>query len=179
MKTTHMKTNASKYTGVCYDKKNKRYKAYVDIGGFKFRLGNFRTEQEAISKVEFKRQQFFDPQGLYHLQHLYNLNELLQLFHIWQEQQTTKTFRTFVLESYQGIRTQGTSSSHVGGGAASLDLKKVGLGLNFNDTKGSDFLVSILTNIQILFLNGNSSLSISKALNVPIRKVKNEINNMP
>ena len=162
MKTIHMKT-----TGVCYDKKNKRYKAYVDIGGFKFTLGNFRTEQEAISKVEFKRQQFFDPQGLYHLQHLYNLNELLQLFHIWQEQQTTKTFRTFVLETY-------TSSSHVGGGALGLGLVTKG-----SKTKESDFLVSILTDIQILFLNGNSSLSISKALNVPIRKVKNEINNMP
>lgn len=161
-----------KYTGVCYDKKNKRYKAYIDIGGFKFRLGNFRTEQEAISKLEFKRQQFFDPQGLYHLQHLYNLNELLQLFHTWEESKTSKTFRTFVLETY-------TSHPLSSGGAASLGLKKTSQGLNNNDMKGSDFLVSILTETQILFLNGNSSLSISKALNLPIRKVKNEINNMP
>ena len=138
-------------TGVCYDKKNRLYKAYVDIGGYKIRLGNFKTEQEAIIKTELKRKEFYDNDGFYNLESLYSLTDLYNFYLAWSNlKDSNMSFRSFIITNFQQRKS----------------------------IENPVPLPTDLNQIQVLYLNGNKMNGIAKKLNLPIRFIQKQIKNL-
>ena len=134
--------------GVSYDKHSNKYKAYVDMGGYKMWLGSFQTEQEAMRVAEETRLTFRNKNGLYDFSKAFSENQLRYIFGY---------FLTHNVNDFYGYRRL----------LFKIYLCKISLPLpepkeNKSSFDNKDLIISLL-------LNGNAPNQISTQLHLPRR----------